>query len=307
MKLRTLQGMANWEEGAKTWDQIITSPDSPHFFYYRSADFFIQENIENRNMVLELGCGTGQCLLGLDVSRIGQIVESDYSRSMIMAAKRKIKKSGIGDKVHFLRLDAQKIPLRGESFDMVFSRGVLLSYVDDPNTLLEECYGILKRGGVILMDSMNLPKNSAKATFRKLMISEGKGYYQEFFTKGRYQHASSYELDRKGSILKKYSNTDKIVILRQRPENLEKETVRMMKERTRLFTPRQVRKMFQRKGFIEVSTFPLGHMAMIARNKKIRNEMIRNRDLVCMIQKEISRYLKSETGIHLITLAKKPQ
>ncbi len=294
----------NWDEAAEHWDELIKNPSSPHFFYYKSADFFIQEKIRNKQRVLELGCGTSQCLLDINVSEKCQIVVSDYSLSMVHAAREKIKKSEIRQKVQFARLDAQNIPFGKQSFDMVFSRGVLLSYVERPDKLLAECYRVLERGGVVVMDSMNLA--GREYILRKIGISKGKGYYQEIFTKGRFQHGVIRELSPEGTILGKYGLADRTVILKEKPEDLEKETLKMTKTKTRMFKKKEIEKMFEESGFVEVSTYPLGHMFMIARNKNLRNEMIRNRDFVCKIQKEIAPYLKPETGIHLITLGKKP-
>lgn len=90
--------------------------------------------------VLDIGCGNGKSTAHL----VGEtVIGLDLSESQMVRAKSRFKKA------HFIVGDAEKLPFRTNSFDLVVAIN-LLHHINNPDKVLKECHRVLKRGGKLL-------------------------------------------------------------------------------------------------------------------------------------------------------------
>jgi len=100
--------------------------------------------------VLDLGCGTGQCVPGL-MSRYksAQVVALDIAVPMLLQARRR---------GHWLRkprcicADAEYLPLADASIDLIFSN-LMLQWCVDIDHVFSELQRVLRPGGLLLFTS----------------------------------------------------------------------------------------------------------------------------------------------------------
>ncbi|MFC1871274.1 class I SAM-dependent methyltransferase [Chloroflexota bacterium] len=78
--------------------------------------------IQNGDIVLEIGFGTGHCLqkIALSVGRTGKAYGIDISDGMLQVTRKRLEKAGLMDRVELYQGDASKLPFINETFDAVF-------------------------------------------------------------------------------------------------------------------------------------------------------------------------------------------
>jgi ubiquinone/menaquinone biosynthesis C-methylase UbiE len=152
----------------------------------------------NGKKVLEIGSGSGaaSCLF----AKAGAYVTAvDITKNAIKITKNNAKVQNV--KINAIRQDAEKLAFKDNTFDYVFSWGVLHHSKDTQKTF-SEVYRVLKKGGSGLIMIYN--KNSLRYYINGLnwLILRGKlfsGYglksVQSFYTDGYYhRHFTPYEL-----------------------------------------------------------------------------------------------------------------
>jgi len=110
--------------------------------------------------ILEIGFGTGQCILVLAkaVGQGGKVCGIDISQGMLAVAEKRLRKAGIGEWVDLRIGDAVQLSFEPGSFDAVFMSFVLELF-DAPEVplVLGECRQVLRPGGRIGLVAMALP------------------------------------------------------------------------------------------------------------------------------------------------------
>jgi ubiquinone/menaquinone biosynthesis C-methylase UbiE len=108
---------------------------------------FNQMKFPNKAKILELGCGTGDFWYknAHNINRSWDITLSDFSKGMIKSTKERLKK--IEHTFIYKEIDAQDIPYKDESFDVVIARSMLY-FVPDIEKALREIKRVLVKGGV---------------------------------------------------------------------------------------------------------------------------------------------------------------
>jgi len=102
-------------------------------------------NIRNKN-ILEVGCG----LEGVISSFSGKTtVGLELDKGLVAKAKR----FASNTKTIFICADAERLPFKDETFDLVLLLDVV-EHVTNPETVISECFRVLRRGGLI---SINFP------------------------------------------------------------------------------------------------------------------------------------------------------
>lgn len=111
---------------------------------------------------LDLCSGTGEIGFGL-MKQLQLPCEAfllDFSENMLSVARRKSDAINLakGSRIHFLKADAQEIPLPSESID-----GVTIAYgirnVKDPKKCIQEVCRVLRKGGAFSILELTRPKN----------------------------------------------------------------------------------------------------------------------------------------------------
>jgi SAM-dependent methyltransferase len=102
---------------------------------------------QNRE-VLELACGSGQGL-GYIARAAKKMVGGDYSPPLLQVARNHYQ-----GRIPLLRLDAQTIPFRDQSFDVVLLYEAIY-YLQDREAFARECYRVLRPEGLLLLCTAN--------------------------------------------------------------------------------------------------------------------------------------------------------
>jgi demethylmenaquinone methyltransferase/2-methoxy-6-polyprenyl-1,4-benzoquinol methylase len=109
--------------------------------------------IEAGDRVLDVGCGTGFATEGI-LERTDDVHGLDQSVHQMRKAFRKF---GRRDRVRFYRGDAERLPFRDDSFDVVWSSGSI-EYWPNPVAALREFRRVTRPGGTVLVVGPDDPK-----------------------------------------------------------------------------------------------------------------------------------------------------
>ena len=107
--------------------------------------------------VLEIGFGTGHCLLALakSVGPDGKVYGIDLSEGMYAIAQARLQSAGVAERVELQVDDAAGMPYGDELFDAVFM-SFTLELFDTPEIpiVLESCKRVLRPGGRLALVTM---------------------------------------------------------------------------------------------------------------------------------------------------------
>ena len=111
---------------------------STYPWLYEVAEFRKHQGEE----VLEIGCGTGSDLL--QFAKHGALATGiDLTTKHVELARKRV-----GDRAIVHEADARNLPLGDDSFDYVYSHGVL-HHTDEPEQVVREMFRVLRPGGRI--------------------------------------------------------------------------------------------------------------------------------------------------------------
>jgi ubiquinone/menaquinone biosynthesis C-methylase UbiE len=109
-------------------------------------------------VVLEVGFGTGHCILALAqaVGNKGKVYGVDISEGMCNISLSRIEKSGLAQRVELHCGDATHLPFKADCFDAVFMSFALELFdtLEIP-IVLDECRRVLRREGRICIVAMS--------------------------------------------------------------------------------------------------------------------------------------------------------
>lgn len=108
-------------------------------------------NKVNPKNVLDVGCGTGNVLMRLNVSQDMRLHGLDISEKMIEEAKK-----NLGDKVELKVGDSEYIPWEDDSFDVVVCNASFHHY-PNPEKVLCEMKRVLNKNGTLIIGDPTAP------------------------------------------------------------------------------------------------------------------------------------------------------
>lgn len=150
----------DWDDIALRWDALLADETSyvNAEASFRRFHWFLKRSLKIGNRtksyrLLDLGCGTGEASWPL-WKRVASVTFLDRSPAMLRLARNKWPK-GI-----FVRGQAGDLPFLEAEFDVILSRGALLSQLDplEVGPALERLYKSMRPQAVLLFDFVANPE-----------------------------------------------------------------------------------------------------------------------------------------------------
>ena len=296
---------AYWDDAASTWGRQVYDKAGAHQFQYYEADLLISSVLRRGMRVLEIGCGAGDSTL-VHAPEARCMVATDVSREMVVRARKRLKHRTLGSRLRFALADAGHLPFRDASFDAVIGRGVALSYVKSPELALREIHRVLRAGGRVAIDAMNVNaplghSKTGRVRFRTVRRLRGKPVYIEQFNQVGLQVRQVYYL-RPRSRLAGYAR--KMKIFKTRPKGLKGQVLRTERMHARYFSGQTLRRLATRAGFSEIEVVPLGQLYRVLRNADAatRRFVVRNRRTLSRIVVGLRDHFKISSGFHVMVV-----
>jgi ubiquinone/menaquinone biosynthesis C-methylase UbiE len=146
----------DWDRAASSWrryDERLRNDSAPV-----TRRLLELARARGGHRVLDIGSGTGEP--GLPAAELvgpaGFVLLTDQSPEMIAVARDKARAAGL-ENVDFQVIDAEKLLVEAESFDIVLSRGALELF-PDPVRVLRLAHAALKPGGRIAVSANGRPE-----------------------------------------------------------------------------------------------------------------------------------------------------
>ncbi len=161
--MRHILGHRLWDLYSHVYDLITSSYLKTAIKEYVKEVLSTSSEDKPLNNLLIIGIGTGECLKYID--KPIKITAIDYSPSMLKKASRKIKAH---HNVSLVRMDAQKLKLDDESFEIVLMP-LILAVVKESHICLKEAVRVLKPKGRLIIFDKFINRNEEPNIVKKIL------------------------------------------------------------------------------------------------------------------------------------------
>lgn len=140
------QSKEYFDEVASNWDNMRNDffSDEVRLVAYKTAD------VEEGKLAADIGAGTGFITEGL-IERNINVIAVDQSAEMLNLLKEKF---SYYKNLKCIQGVGENIPIEGNSVDYVFAN-MFLHHVENPSTVIQEMYRILKPGGKLVITDLD--------------------------------------------------------------------------------------------------------------------------------------------------------
>ncbi|MFX1286605.1 MAG: class I SAM-dependent methyltransferase [Promethearchaeota archaeon] len=313
-----------WDQLAPTWDKKITSKRNPHYHYYHTIDLLVIQLLQETKAkkALEIGCGTAGCAINVlkTLKRDNiHITGIDISKKMIKFGREKIKKANLEDKISLEVGNATDLPFQDKEFDMVFSRGGVLSYTTEPSKLLQQIKRVLCIGGVIGLDVIPKPPKGKDYYIGKISDSPSNKevfqvestslMYEEFYTDGFVQVARKYHVKSDANLYNELQTLfqklpSSLPGILQPPIHL-KEAQLISDRSVTLYSINKIQEKMTEVGFQITDVYGTGYANLMSKNSEIFEFVTANRDKFSRIEIILHKVLCLDSASMLFITGKK--
>ncbi len=139
----------------ENWENVYTDLSRYHdlYLYQEQLVEIIGRQFTDLTAIkiLEVGCGKGNEIVQL-ARKGAACVGLDFSESAMTLMRQRLAKDGLT--MPLIRGDAHNLPLQENSFDLVFSQGVLEHFAQ-PDAVLREQWRVLRKGALVVVEVPN--------------------------------------------------------------------------------------------------------------------------------------------------------
>jgi 2-polyprenyl-3-methyl-5-hydroxy-6-metoxy-1,4-benzoquinol methylase len=144
-----------WKNAHDAYQRKFFTKEEPQnlsqFFFLEQykilADILNQNQLSAQGSILEVGCGRGTTSAYLGYNGYTNLNLLDSSEMSIQLAKNNFEQDGLS--AQFYVDNAKNMSINTDTFDVVFSMG-LLEHFEDPTSIVNEKIRVLKKGGLFV-------------------------------------------------------------------------------------------------------------------------------------------------------------
>ena len=134
-----------------TWNNVVKNASESYKEYFKEEEKFLRNNISKKDVVLDIGCGTGRTILTIS-SISKKVIGIDNDEDAVQRGKENIK--DLKNTEIFLE-DAEKTHFGDNAFDIIFIGLTFVNFGETKFKILNEINRILKDNGKLIFSVYN--------------------------------------------------------------------------------------------------------------------------------------------------------